>query len=177
MPSLEYMTRCVPDEATATNRVRSGDQQTDVHAFASASTLEVHVTPSGDVMTRLALPLPPLFATAQNSDKSGDQQMDVQVLSGVIVSFAHEIPSDEVMTCFAGRVLDTAASNPRDDAHATDTQLSLVGDVLPVHVDPSGEVTIGLRLVKLRLSPTPTNRPSVSANTMDLNDTPSLPVL
>jgi hypothetical protein len=56
------MTRLVPDEATATNS--PFPYVTEVQPLAGgAVTVEVQVSPSGDVITRFA---PPEFATATN---------------------------------------------------------------------------------------------------------------
>ena len=66
------MTLFVPLYATATSKSSSGDQQTDVHIFASAADRAVQVVPVGEVMTLFV----PSDETATNNARSGDQQTD-----------------------------------------------------------------------------------------------------
>ena len=63
---------------TATNNLRSEDQQIEVHE-RSAQLLAVHSVPFSLVIT--LFPVPEL-ATAQNLRKSGDQQTEFQLLLG-----------------------------------------------------------------------------------------------
>jgi hypothetical protein len=65
-------------EPTATNNLRSEDQQTEVHG-RSAQLLAVHSVPFSLVITLFPVPE---FATAQNLRKSGDQQIEFQLLLG-----------------------------------------------------------------------------------------------
>ena len=67
---------------TAQNSPSSGDQQTDSQLLSAALVRMVQLTPSGEVMTRLPVPL---METAQNSPSSGDQQTDSQPLSAALV--------------------------------------------------------------------------------------------
>ena len=104
--------------------------------FASAAVCPVHVTPSGEVMTRL---LTPPKATAAKIPSSGDQVMSTHELATASACAVHVIPSGEVMTRFVPSV-DTAAKSPSSGDQAILFQLFASGAVRPVHVIPSGEV-------------------------------------
>ena len=93
--------------------------------------------PSGDVITRLPVPLD---ATATNKDNSGDQQTLFQKLSTIDVLAVQLIPFGDVITRLPVPVIDTATNNDSCGDQQTLRHSLSAADVLAVHVMPSGDV-------------------------------------
>ena len=149
------MTLLVPLDETATNKDNSGDQQTDNHWFASASTLAVHVSPSGEVITWFV----PSSETATNNDRSGDQQipchefasvadLDVHFVTSVRVAHVQLVPFVEIAHFFP------VAMNADRALDQTTLLYVPAGMVRDVQAVPSGEVAH-------TLAPTATQRSRV----------------
>lgn len=84
-------------------------------SLSAALVRSVHVTPSGEVMTRLPVPV---IDTAQNRPSSGDQHMDRQSLSAGVTCAVQVMPSGEVITLLPVPVIETAANKPSCGDHA-----------------------------------------------------------
>lgn len=125
-----------------------GTAITPAQALSAALVLIVHVVPSGEVITRLPVPL---LATATNKLRSEDQQTDCQALSAALVRVVQFTPSGEVITRVP--VPDEATATNTEPLEVTDCQLFVDAAVWLVHVVPSGEV------MQRPASPTATNRP------------------
>lgn len=118
IPSGEVMARLVPVLDTAQKRPSSGDQQIDVHTFAAGAVREVHVLPSGDVITL------PSFATAQNSFSAGAHATELHVLFRVTVGEVHFQPALHPFLDW----LYTKASLKDNDELDTEYELDFVPD-------------------------------------------------
>lgn len=70
-PSMDVITRFVPEDATAINREPL--HTTERHSLASAAVRAVQVRPSGDVITRFV----PVYATETNRESFGDHTAEV----------------------------------------------------------------------------------------------------
>jgi hypothetical protein len=78
MPSEDVITLLpVPEFATATNNVKSGDQQSEVQLLSTADVLLIQVILSDEVITRLLVPVDEI---ATNKDNSDDHTIEVQLL-------------------------------------------------------------------------------------------------
>jgi hypothetical protein len=138
MPSGLVMTRLpVPEIATATNRLRSGDQHTLHQLLLAADVRDVHVMPSGLVMTRLPVPEE---ATATNKASSGDQHTLCQLLSAADVRVVQVIPSGLVITRLPVPEVATATNKDLSGDQHTLCQLLSAADVRAVQVMPFGLV-------------------------------------
>ncbi|QGT54575.1 hypothetical protein b3_0335 [Synechococcus phage B3] len=80
--------------ATAHNNPRDSEKHTVVQVLSAADVPAVHVTPSGDVMTRLPVPN---RATAHNNPKDLEKHTEAQLLS-IVALVVHVTPSGDVMT-------------------------------------------------------------------------------
>jgi uncharacterized protein (UPF0212 family) len=118
----------VPEAATATKSVSSGDQQMLVQLLSAADTLETQALPFTLVITLLPVPV---FETATNNVSSGDQQTEVQLLLVAAVFDTQLIESAEYIT--VPEVL-TATKAVSSGLQATEFQESSVGFVLEIQV-------------------------------------------
>jgi hypothetical protein len=99
--------------------------------------LDVQLTPSGDVMARLA---PDVVATAQKRFSSGAQQRAPHTFTGADCA-VHAMPSGDVITVEAARAdCATAQKIPSSGAQQTAVHVLLAALARLVHVMPSGDV-------------------------------------
>ena len=96
----------------------------------------VQVIPSGDVITRLFVPLVP---TATNNPNSADQITLFHVLSAADVRVVHVVPLVLVITRFPVPLCETATNIPNSADQHTPDQL-LLAVVRVVHVIPFDDV-------------------------------------
>jgi hypothetical protein len=110
---VEVITLLAPEEVTATNLPKSGDQHTPYQATASLKdVLKIQLSPSEDVITLLT---DPPADTATNKERDGDQQTADQLLCLGNELVCQEYPSVEYIAVFT-TALPTATNFPREGA-------------------------------------------------------------
>lgn len=125
----------MPFCAPAQKRPSSGDQQMEVQLLSAALARVVQVTPSGDVITRLPVPL---LATAAKRPSSGDQQTEFHILSA-LVCVVQVTPSGDVSALLPVPPDRTAQKRPSSGDQQMEATLGTI-NAEEVHVTPSGEV-------------------------------------
>ena len=95
-------------DATETNVLMEGAQQTDDHALVFGVVLAVQVMPSGEV---IAPEVPVVLLTATYNNFSYAQQTELKLFVFAAVRIVHVIPSGDVITVLDEEVALPTATN------------------------------------------------------------------
>jgi hypothetical protein len=99
------------------------------HSLSAALDRIVQLRPSGEVITRLPVPVK---LTAQNRPSSGDQQTDSQSLSAALVRVVQVTPSGDVITRLPEPLKATAQNMMEDGAGALESTDRALAALMPL---------------------------------------------